>query len=96
MCGRFTQRLSSAEFAAVFGAADLAGTPGEAYNVGETNETSILELARKIIAAANKTGRLVVKTRALAGATADALDVLARRGDRVSDGGASPSTSERG
>lgn len=46
----------------------LKGTPGEAYNVGETRETSILELAEKIIAAANKTGRLMVKTRALEGA----------------------------
>lgn len=41
-------------------------------------------------------GGLWNETRALAGATADALDVLARRGDRVSDGGASLSTSERG
>lgn len=46
----------------------LMGTPGEAYNVGETQETSILELATKIIAAANKSSHLMVKTRALAGA----------------------------
>ena len=38
MCGRFTQRLSSAEFAELFGATDLAGTPGEAYNVAPTQQ----------------------------------------------------------
>lgn len=43
----------------------LKGRGGEAYNVGETQETSILELARKIIASANKTGHLMVKPRAL-------------------------------
>jgi dTDP-glucose 4,6-dehydratase len=50
----------------------LKGSAGEAWNVGETRETSILELARKIIAAAGESGRLTVRAEAL-GATAPAL-----------------------
>ena len=33
MCGRFTQQRPSAELAALFGAEDLAETPGERYNL---------------------------------------------------------------
>jgi putative SOS response-associated peptidase YedK len=33
MCGRFTQRLSSADFARIFGARDLLESAGERYNV---------------------------------------------------------------
>ncbi len=36
MCGRFTQRLSSSEFARIFGASDEAGLAGERYNVSPT------------------------------------------------------------
>ncbi len=43
----------------------LKGSPGEAYNVGETRETSILDLAQKLIATANRQEHLMVKTRAL-------------------------------
>jgi dTDP-glucose 4,6-dehydratase len=42
----------------------LKGVPGEAYNVGETCETSILELAHKMIAVARKKGRIEVRTKA--------------------------------
>lgn len=42
----------------------LNGEAGEAYNVGETQETSILELAHMMIAAAGKTGRLHVTAKA--------------------------------
>lgn len=40
----------------------LKGAPGEAYNLGETHETSILELAQKMVMAACKSGRLAVRT----------------------------------
>ena len=43
----------------------LKGMPGEAYNVGETQETSILELAHKLITAAGQQGHLSVKAKAL-------------------------------
>ncbi len=33
MCGRFTQQRPSAELAALFGAEDLAESPGERYNL---------------------------------------------------------------
>ncbi len=39
----------------------LNGNPGEVYNVGETKETTILELAYKMIAAAGKSGCLNVR-----------------------------------
>ncbi len=39
-CGRFTQRLSSGEFARIFGAEDLATTTGEAYNVAPTQRVA--------------------------------------------------------
>lgn len=42
----------------------LKGMPGEAYNVGETQETTILELAYKMIAAAGQQGHLSVKAKA--------------------------------
>lgn len=42
----------------------LKGVPGEAYNLGETCETCILELADKMIAAAGKKGRIEVRTKA--------------------------------
>lgn len=43
----------------------LKGEAGEAYNVGETEETSILDLAHKIIAAAGQRDRLRVRTQVL-------------------------------
>lgn len=43
------------------------GQAGEAYNVGATEEISILDLAELMIAAAGKSGRLAVRTKALAG-----------------------------
>lgn len=45
----------------------LRGEAGEAYNVGETQETSILELAEKMIAAAGKTGQLQIRAKARSG-----------------------------
>nr|WP_312928584.1 adenylyl-sulfate kinase [Stutzerimonas nitrititolerans] len=45
----------------------LAGEPGNAYNLGETRETTILELAEKMIAAAGKSGRLSVRAQARSG-----------------------------
>lgn len=42
----------------------LKGEPGEAWNVGATQETSILELAGKIIAAAGESERLTVRAKA--------------------------------
>jgi len=40
----------------------LKGVSGEAYNVGETHETTILELAEKMVAVAGKKGRIQVRT----------------------------------
>ena len=40
VCGRFTQRLSSGEFARIFGDEDLATTTGEAYNVAPTQRVA--------------------------------------------------------
>ncbi len=51
----------------------LKGAAGEAYNVGETQETTILELAHMMIAAAGKSGRLEVMAR-----TRDSLAPAAR------------------
>lgn len=51
----------------------LKGEAGEAYNVGETQETSILELAEKLIGAARKSGKLKVLAR-----TKDAVASAAR------------------
>lgn len=69
----------------------LRGQAGQAYNVGETHETSILELAHKMIAAAGKSGRLAVRARArdaLAPAARDsghfAIDKIGRLGWRPS------------
>jgi putative SOS response-associated peptidase YedK len=42
MCGRFTQRLSSAEFARLFGARDLLESTGERYNVAPTQRVSVV------------------------------------------------------
>jgi putative SOS response-associated peptidase YedK len=42
MCGRFTQQLSSSEFARIFEAEDLAGDPGEHYNVAPTDEAAVV------------------------------------------------------
>jgi len=39
----------------------LRGTAGHAYNLGETRETTILELAQQMIAAAGQTGHLSVR-----------------------------------
>ena len=65
----------------------LKGSAGEAYNVGETQETTILELAHMMIAAAGKTDQLHVsaKTRsALAAASRNAghfdIDKIRRLG----------------
>lgn len=43
----------------------LKGKPGEAYNIGETHETSILDLARRVIATAGKTEQLAIRLKAL-------------------------------
>ena len=43
------------------------GEPGNAYNLGETQETTILELAEKMIEVAGKGGRLSVRAQALSG-----------------------------
>ncbi len=40
MCGRFTQRLSSSEFARIFEARDVAERPGDAYNVAPTQQVA--------------------------------------------------------
>lgn len=40
MCGRFTQRLSSSEFARIFEARDVAERPGGAYNVAPTQQVA--------------------------------------------------------
>ncbi|KXK69356.1 NAD-dependent dehydratase [Pseudomonas monteilii] len=45
----------------------LRGKAGHAYNVGETHETSILQLAEKMIAAAGKGGRIEVRRQARSG-----------------------------
>ncbi|WP_338744785.1 NAD-dependent epimerase/dehydratase family protein [Pseudomonas putida] len=45
----------------------LRGEAGHAYNVGETQETSIVQLAEKMIAAAGKAGRLEVRRQARSG-----------------------------
>jgi putative SOS response-associated peptidase YedK len=42
MCGRFTQQLSSSEFARIFVAEDLAGDAGEHYNVAPTDEAAVV------------------------------------------------------
>ncbi len=42
MCGRFTQRLSSSEFARIFEARDVAGGGGEAYNVAPTQAVTVV------------------------------------------------------
>ena len=42
MCGRFTQRLSSSEFAGIFGARDLAESPGGAFNVSPSQQVTIV------------------------------------------------------
>ena len=45
MCGRVTQKLSSAEYAAIFEARDLATTPGGAYNVAPTQGIVAVRIA---------------------------------------------------
>jgi putative SOS response-associated peptidase YedK len=42
MCGRFTQQLSSSEFARIFEAEDLAGDAGGHYNVAPTDEAAVV------------------------------------------------------
>jgi putative SOS response-associated peptidase YedK len=42
MCGRFTQQISTSEFARIFDAEDLAGDPGEHYNVAPTDEAAVV------------------------------------------------------
>ncbi len=65
----------------------LKGCAGEAYNVGETRETSILELARKILSATGRSDRLKVRTKARCAAAPAArcaghfnIDKIARLG----------------
>ncbi len=52
----------------------LLGQVGNAYNVGQTHETSIMELAQKMIAAAGKRGKLVVSAKARGGLAPAARD----------------------
>lgn len=42
MCGRFTQERAASEFAEIFAAEDLAGDPGERYNVAPTDEAVVV------------------------------------------------------
>ncbi len=42
MCGRFTQRLLSADFARLFGARDLLESAGEAYNVAPAQRVAVV------------------------------------------------------
>ena len=42
MCGRFTQRLSSADFARIFGARDLLESAGERYNVAPSQRVAVV------------------------------------------------------
>ncbi|MGO9178514.1 MAG: SOS response-associated peptidase [Candidatus Limnocylindrales bacterium] len=42
MCGRFTQRLSSSDFARIFGARDLVESAGEAYNVAPAQRVAVV------------------------------------------------------
>ena len=42
MCGRFTQRLSSSEFARIFDARDLADGGGGAFNVAPTQPVTVI------------------------------------------------------
>jgi len=42
MCGRFTQRLSSSEFARIFEARDVVDGGGEAYNVAPTQAVTVV------------------------------------------------------
>ncbi|MFK0093299.1 NAD-dependent epimerase/dehydratase family protein [Pseudomonas sp. NPDC090592] len=52
----------------------LRGEAGHAYNVGATQETSILQLAEKMIGAAGKAGRLEVRRQARSGPAPAARD----------------------
>jgi len=42
MCGRFTQQRPTSELAEIFDAEDLAGDPGEHYNVAPTDEAAVV------------------------------------------------------
>jgi putative SOS response-associated peptidase YedK len=42
MCGRFTQQRPTSEIARIFDAEDLAGDPGEHYNVAPTTEAAVV------------------------------------------------------
>ena len=42
MCGRFTQQLSTSEFAKIFGAENLADDPGGHYNLAPTRKASVV------------------------------------------------------
>ncbi len=42
MCGRFTQQRPTSEIARIFDAEDLAGDPGEHFNVAPTTEASVV------------------------------------------------------
>jgi putative SOS response-associated peptidase YedK len=42
MCGRITQQRPSSELAEIFGAEDLAGTPGGRFNVAPTDDAAVV------------------------------------------------------
>ena len=42
MCGRFSQQRPTSEIASIFEAEDLAGDPGERYNVAPTDEATVV------------------------------------------------------
>jgi putative SOS response-associated peptidase YedK len=42
MCGRFTQQRPTSEIARIFEAEDLAGDPGERYNIAPTDEAAVV------------------------------------------------------
>jgi len=42
MCGRFTQQRPTSEIARIFDAEDLAGDPGEHFNVAPTDEAAVV------------------------------------------------------
>lgn len=42
MCGRFTQKLSSADYARIFAGTDAAGNAGERYNVAPTQTVAVV------------------------------------------------------
>lgn len=75
----------------------LKGKSGEAYNLGTTQETSILELANKIITAAGKQGGVTVKLQARSALAPAARSTGHFNIDRIRQLGWNPTTPlERG